>query len=273
MLILIVTMDTTVLLIRSSAFKTSRLAKTASALQRAGYHTSILSWNRKKQETSPSPLRERLEREGFSIDEIWVGDAPYARGIWGFPRRCQYIWHVMRYVRERTLDVVHAVDLDSALPVAIARRLGWHTGSFMFDVADYIELYYTIPNSIARLVSVLNRWVLHEADHIILPDENRREGLPSDCKSKASIVTNAPDLDEGLLREFRDASPISGKLDLFYYGSLAEDRGIDVLLDAAQHLPTVNVWFAGWGNMASRIEKKAAERETYTFSVASLMKP
>lgn len=256
---------TNVLLSRSSAFQTSRLAKTASALNRAGYQPSILSWKRTGQNTSPSPLRERFENEGFPIDEVWVGEAPYARGVWGLPKRFQYVWNVMKYVRANDFDAVHAVDLDSALPVALARRLGWYTGAFVFDVADYIELYYTIPDIVARMVSVINRWVMYEADYIILPDKNREDGLPPACRSKTTIVTNAPDLDEGLLKELRGVSSMTENLDLFYYGSLAEDRGIDVLLNAADHLSKVNVWFAGWGNMETQIEQVASEQENVYF--------
>lgn len=258
-------MEKSVILVRSSAFRTSRLAKTASALHRAGYRPSILSWKRTDEETSPPPLRERLEDEGFPIDEVWVGEAPYARGIWGLPKRWQYIWRVMQYVRANDFDAVHAVDLDSALPVALAQRIGWHTGVFVFDIADYIELYYTIPDIVARMISVVNRWVMHEADHIILPDENREDGLPSAYKSKTTIVTNAPDLDEELLSDLRNVPSITENLDLFYYGSLAEDRGIDVLLDAAGRLPHVNVWFAGWGNMATQIAQVASEQGNVHF--------
>ena len=257
-------MSQTVLLVRSSAFQTSRLAKTAFALREAGYEVSILSWRRKENRDAP-PLRSQLDEAGFPIYEIWIGEAPYAQGVRGIPKRLRYVWSVMKYVRDHDFDVVHAIDIDSAFPVAAARWLGWHTAEFVFDIADYIELYYTIPASVGRAVAVVNQWVLKNADLIVLPDENRKQGVPKTDWSRTTIVTNAPDLDEGGIKELRDANSKTSKLDLFYYGSFAEDRGVDVLLDAARQLPDANIWFAGWGNLSDRIEEAANQTENVYF--------
>lgn len=257
-------MSQTVLLVRSSAFQTSRLAKTAFALREAGYKVSILSWRRKEIRDAP-PLRSQLDEAGFPVDEIWIGEAPYARGVRGIPKRLRYVWSVMKYVRDHDFNVVQAIDIDSAFPVAAARWLGWHTGKFVFDIADYIELYYTIPASVGRAVAVVNQWVLKNADLIVLPDENRKQGVPKTDWPRTTIVTNAPDLDEEVLKGLRDANSKTSKLDLFYYGSFAEDRGVDVLLEAARQLPGANIWFAGWGNLSDRIQQAANETNNVHF--------
>lgn len=257
-------MSQTVLLVRSSAFQTSRLAKTAFALREAGYEVSILSWKRKENRDAP-PSRSQLDDAGFPIDEIWIGEAPYAQGIHGIPKRLRYGWSVIKYVGDHNYDVVHAIDIDSAFPVAAARMLRWHTGKFVFDIADYIELYYTIPDSVGRAIAAVNRWVMKAADLIVLPDENRKQGVPKADWSRTTIVTNAPDLDEEVLHELQNVSTKTSKLDLFYYGSFAEDRGVKILLEAARQLPGANIWFAGWGNLSDQIERAANQIENIYF--------
>jgi glycosyltransferase involved in cell wall biosynthesis len=252
-----------ILLVRSSAFRTSRVARTANALSEQGHEIHILSWNRGIDDERP-PLQQQMEAK-FRVDEVWVGEAPYGQGIWGVDKRLRYMWAVARRVRARDYDAVHAVDLDSALPVAMLRVMGLYEGSVVFDVADYIELYYTIPELLGQLIGKLSDWVLAQSDLIVLPDENRQDRVPSSLHSKIITVTNAPDFDERLLQELRETSPRSEALDVFYYGSLADDRGVHLLLSAAEQLPNVNVCFAGWGKNEDAVQQAAQNCENVEF--------
>lgn len=253
-----------ILLVRSSAFRTSRAARTARALREQGHEVCIISWDRGIDEERP-PLQEEMEEAGFPVDEIWVGEAPYGQGVWGIGKRLRYVMTLARHVRAHDYDAVHAIDLDSALPVAILRTLGLYSGAFVFDVADYIELYYTIPDVLGGLIGRLSDWVLAQSDLIVLPDENREDRVPPSLRSNIITVTNAPDFDEDLLRELRDTPARSEALDVFYYGSLADDRGVQLLLSAAEQLTGVNVCFAGWGKNEDAVERAAQERKNVEF--------
>ncbi len=234
-----------ILLVRSSAFRTSRVAKSATVLRGLGHEVHILTWNRGIVEDSP--LREEMEEDGFPVDEIWVGEAPYGKGIWGLGTRIRYMIALARYVESRHFDVVHAIDLDSALPVAVLRALSLYDGAFVFDAADYIELYYTIPDLLGRAIGCVSNWVLSLSDLIVIPDDNRRDRIPASLQSKVTTVTNAPDFDEEFLEQLTGKASRTEKLDVFYYGSLADDRGVSLMLKAAERLSGVSFWFAGWG--------------------------
>lgn len=235
-----------ILLVRSSAFRTSRAAKAATVLRDLGHEVHILTWDRGVEEKN-SPLRKEMEEDGFHVDEIWVGEAPYGQGIWGLGTRVRYMIALAWYVRSRNFDVVHAIDLDSSLPVAVLRALRLYDGAFVFDVADYIELYYTIPDLLARAIGTVSNWVLSLSDLIIIPDDNRRDRIPASLQSKVTTVTNAPDFDEEFLEQLTGEASRTENLDVFYYGSLADDRGVSLMLKAAERLSGVNFWFAGWG--------------------------
>jgi glycosyltransferase involved in cell wall biosynthesis len=206
----------------------------------------MLTWNRGVEEEA-SPLRKEMEEAGFPVDEIWVGKAPYGQGIWGLGTRLHYMIALARYVRSQNFDGVHAIDLDSALPLAVLRTLGLYDGAFVFDVADYIELYYTIPDLLGRAIGTISNWVLSLSDLIVIPDDNRRDRIPASLQSKATTVTNAPDFDEEFLEQLTGKASRTENLDVFYYGSLADDRGVSLMLKAAERLSGVSFWFAGWG--------------------------
>lgn len=215
-------------------------------LRDLGHEVHILTWDRGVEEKN-SPLRKEMEEDGFHVDEIWVGEAPYGQGIWGLGTRVRYMIALAWYVRSRNFDVVHAIDLDSSLPVAVLRALRLYDGAFVFDVADYIELYYTIPDLLARAIGTVSNWVLSLSDLIIIPDDNRRDRIPASLQSKVTTVTNAPDFDEEFLEQLTGEASRTENLDVFYYGSLADDRGVSLMLKAAERLSGVNFWFAGWG--------------------------
>ena len=255
-----------VLLVRSGAFFTSRLARTASALRELGAEVHILGWNRGNDDQD-APFRKKLKSEGHPVDEVWVGQAPPARGVYGIPKRLQYMWAAACYIREEgPFDTVHAIDLDSALPAALACSLGWHTGHLVYDIADYIERYYTIPNALGTLIAQIGKGVMRKADVLVVPDENRRSGIPSECWSKTAIVTNAPDIDDTLVEELRGREVYSNEaLDVFYYGSFSEDRGIDLLLQAAVRVDDVHFWFAGWGKLTGEVKRAAQAHDHVHF--------
>lgn len=243
-----------ILLVRSSAFRTSRAAKTAGVLRDLGHEVQMLTWNRGI-EDERSPLREEMEESGFSVDEIWIGEAPYGQGIWGLGTRLRYMIALARYVRSRNFEAVHAIDLDSALPIAVLHSIGLYDGAFIFDVADYIELYYTIPDLLGRIIGIVSNWVLSLSDLIVIPDENRRDRIPTSLQSKITTVTNAPDFDEEFLKQLTGEAFRTENIDVFYYGSLADDRGVSLLLKAAERLSEMNFWFAGWGKNEDAITR------------------
>ena len=255
-----------ILLVRSGAFYTARLTRTARALRESGAEVHVLGWNRGGGDQHGS-FREEIKAEGYPIDEVWVGPAPPARGIYGIPKRLQYSWAVMRYIRRNgPFDVIHAIDLDSALPAALARRVSWHSGCIVYDIADYLELYYTIPEALEGVVSGLSRWVMREADALVIPDENRRSGIPNQLWKKTAVVTNAPDIDDAFVSELReDSMRFNEALSVFYYGSFSGDRGIELLLQAAPQMQDVHFWFAGWGKLTEEIKRVAQAHDHVHF--------
>ncbi|WP_259077717.1 glycosyltransferase [Salinibacter ruber] len=189
-----------ILLVRSSAYRTSRAAKTATVLRDIGHEVNIMTWNRGIEEED-SPLRKEMEEDGFHVDEIWVGEASYGQGVWGLGTRLRYMIAFAQYVRLGNFDAVHAIDLASTFPVVVLRALGLHDAAFVFDVADYVELYYTIPDLLAHAIGTVSDWVLSLSDFIVIPDDNRKDRIPASLQSKVTTVTNAPDFDEELLEQ------------------------------------------------------------------------
>lgn len=137
----------------------------------------------------------------------------------------------------RRPDLIHAIDLDSALPAAIASLFSGVP--FIYDIRDNYDLRYRYPPACKWLVRKVDGWVRGRSAGIIVVDEGRLdEGLRS-LRDKVQILYNCPP-DVPILRS-AEARPFT----VYASGYLSSERGIGLLLDAADALPHIRVLLAG----------------------------
>lgn len=268
-----------VLLAQNSAFIANRLPRAARALKEAGYEVEILNWNRGVNAEIIENATATFQAEGINVHSIFCGHTPYGKGIVTAINKLLFIIKVVFFLFKhgQQYKVVHAIDFDLGLPVFIAKRLNSKLKfDVVYDIADFVETFHSpIPKSIRKMVKKLSERIMEYARFIIIPDENRLINIPANCHEKTVIINNSIDPP----KETRDY-PVNvhkSMLNIFYYGALSKDRGIELLLKQKN----VALWFAGKGELQDDIKAHANKYDTIhylgylgfeeTLSVASQM--
>lgn len=144
-------------------------------------------------------------------------------------------WHCLR----TNADLVHAFELDSALPVAIASLV--RPLPFLYDVQDNYELRKPWPAGLKQLIGRVDSWVIGRAQRVIVPDEIRIVGPFAAHRNKITVIPNCPP-------DVASPPVLSDRkrpFTVLAMGHLAAERGIDLLLDTARDMPEIVLLMAG----------------------------
>src|SRR5437867_7295311 len=137
-----------------------RVEKEARALAGAGFDVSVVLWDRGREHGSAE------RRDGYDIERVRL------RGSYGGPDlaiRLPLWWAAcaLRILRARP-DIVHAVDVDTALPAAVTKRLRGHR--LVIDVFDFYADMIALPLSpvVRSCIARLERRGLAAAGLVVL---------------------------------------------------------------------------------------------------------
>jgi glycosyltransferase involved in cell wall biosynthesis len=245
----------------SNAFRPDpRVAREAEGLTGAGHRITIVCWDR---------LAELPQRELYrGIEIIRVQNV---RSVYGSGWR--QLFYLPKFWREAihsafTLcpDAVHCHDLDT-LPAGwwLKKQLG---ARLVYDAhEDYpamMSLY--LPSSLVGALSWLERFLLRRVDYTItastifadklcargvgpvLPIGNYHDLEPFDAITTANVATTRATL--GLADD---------DLIVAYIGGFSRNRELLPLIEAARHLPGVQVLLWGDGHQRMAVEAAAAQ--------------
>ncbi len=170
------------------------------------------------------------------------------------------LWNlfVLRWLlkNNRKIDLVHAIDLDTAMAVkvyAVLCRKPW-----VFDVYDkYSSLRY-FPGALGKWVDRLENYLLTTADVGILADPCRFEQQGIDpATPSVMVLENVPQKSE-----VQDYVPVSDQqpVKIAYFGVLeAKNRGLEDLLAACEQFPSCELHVAGYGPLAELFTRSAQQ--------------
>jgi glycosyltransferase involved in cell wall biosynthesis len=244
-----------VCLLRSTGINPDpRAMKTAVWLHKAGYNVRIMGWDR----YGDSPKKEMIN--GIKIERIHIPSS-YGSGVKNIFRLFLFNLYLIWYVFKYKPDVVHACDLDTALPAILMKMI--RKTKVVYDIYDF----YAESRRIGKLESFVRRlekWVVRKSDIVILAHERRVEqlGTLSDMeKRKIITIYNTPEdikieLDNKKLPDYPYFS---------YVGVLAEDRGIPALLDAVEEMNETGLVVAGFGPLENTIRSRVTSHDKVSF--------
>ncbi len=155
----------------------------------------------------------------------------------------------------KDIAVVHAVDLDTALPAALFCVL---TGiPLVFDLYDSFIDSRSITGPLCAALDRMERWVIYVAQIAIIADPGRVAQHPPIPDHKLLVIENVPVLHGPIpLKRKRTGDD---PLRLGYMGTLeAFGRGIEDLCAVVERLDFVTLDIVGTGALEQRIIAKAA---------------
>lgn len=142
---------------------------------------------------------------------------------------------------EKKPALVHASDIET-MPAALMYRL-LKGGRLVYNIHDNLAQRYSLLPVINRVLNATEGLAVLFADRTLVPENFRREALPSWSRGKVDVIRNLPP-DHG-------ASPPNvgdgKKIRIFYGGWLDPQRGLDALLSLALE-PDVELRIAGEGS-------------------------
>lgn len=136
-------------------------------------------------------------------------------------------------------DLVHALDFDAALGVALGLRL--RSVPFLYDIQDNFELRHPFLPPVRRTIQALDQWIIKCSSRTIVVSEERIVGGMTRYRQKIATIPNCPP----------EVPPPAGlvkneeNLTLASVGRIAGSRGIGLLLEACRRLPWLRVIMAG----------------------------
>ncbi|MEM4202779.1 MAG: glycosyltransferase family 4 protein [Candidatus Methanomethylicaceae archaeon] len=222
-----------------------RVERAVEALAAAGYNIIVLGWDRGWN------LPSQEEQRGYTVVRVRI-PASFGRGLRNLPGVLRWqsallIWLLKN--RDR-YDIIHACDLDTALPGLLAARIfrKW----LVFDIFDnYADAFRVGP--LRWLIRWLEMAVFARSDAIIIADDIRQEQFAGIKPRRLAVIYNSPpDLWPDL-----NAGEESHEFKIAYVGLLDETRGLFTLLDVVAGRPDWMLDLAGFGVDEERVIQRA----------------
>jgi glycosyltransferase involved in cell wall biosynthesis len=224
-----------------------RAERAAGALAAAGFGVTVVAWDR----GWGLPLEE--SRHGYRIVRIRV-PAAFGRGLRNLPGLARWqaallVWLVRN---QQTYGVIHACDLDTALPGLIAARA--FRKRLVFDIFDsYAHAFRVGP--LRGFVRWLEAQVAARADAVIIADEIRWAQLGLARPRRLVVIYNSPPDLAAQLSAW--SSEGTGPFRVAYVGLLDRTRGLEALLTVMGRRPEWRLDLAGFGVDADWVAARA----------------
>jgi len=230
-----------------------RVERCAFELGHNGYTVAVLAWDRE----GTNPLVE--QKQNFSIHRFRL-EAPFGKlsllfymPFWWFFLCLQLL--ICEY------DIIHACDLDTALPTLIIGKL--RKKKIVYDIFDFYSgrIASWLPRYIVAIVEWFERFAAQSADVVIIPNPEMRNGLEPARLKKLEVIANSPS------EKSSNISFLGGKNDfmLFYAGILNRFRGIQHVVKATRDLPFVTFVIAGFGENTTEFKNVFSKTANVVF--------
>jgi len=225
-----------------------RVEKTARALAKGGWKVTIVGWDR----TGELPV---LEIKEFARIVRLRLKASYAAGLANLPMLIVWQISLLRKLisQHNEYQVIHACDFDTILPSLLMKWL--FRKKVVYDIFDfYADHLRRTPNWIKSIIRVVDKWAIHNADAVILADDNRQNQIEGANPKKTVIIYNTPEDVNALPLEEKTGSY---SLKIAYVGLLQVERGLLDLLSVLENHQDWHLFLAGYGGDQREILQKA----------------
>jgi glycosyltransferase involved in cell wall biosynthesis len=212
----------------------TRISKECNSLLAAGYHVTLIGWDRSPGASRSDPMPAVLKR--LFVRRAGFGPGGVAAGAAGFLRHAaKQLWLLRPHV-------VHCANEDLALFALALRPLLRYT--VVCDIFDSIALRWSASGAArAGLARSAAGFAQRFSDAVLVTDEARRARLLT-RPAAAAVVPNYP-VDAGAALALC-VPALNDPVRLYVSGSLTAGRGLNGLLALLEQRPDVQVVCAGW---------------------------
>lgn len=244
------------MLLSNPATFDQRPLKEAHSLAKAGWKVTILAWDRELETKSDSVFED-----GVVVKRMRV-KAGHGTPFLTVPKLLLFhLWCLAHLVFSRAC-VIHCHDVDTLPAGYAAKAVKLNGARLVYDMHDLPEAFLRFF-PLSRLTQAAALSTARRAADAVLVVNDRfvtyLEGLGFEG-AKVAVIMNAPPVEAG-----RSARRRSDGLQVLYYGALIEERGVGLLLEAAEGLDGVTLKFAGRGNLEGAVRERASKDPSVKF--------
>ena len=217
-----------VCIIRSNPVKPdSRVEKEAWSLMNAGYDVHILAWDR---DADTGEREEVIMVAGENIPITRLGyAATFGEGFKNIRPYLKFQFHMRKWLKNNSFDVVHACDFDTALfSYGVARK---KRGKFIFDIFDFL---YAEPHTFFRF-----------ADATIICTEERKKQIFGSKPQRLSVIHNTPFAEQ--TGELKFQMEKNNKIKIAYVGILQDYRLLKEIAETIVESDNLELHIGGFG--------------------------
>ncbi len=217
----------------SGGTEQAHFGKYISSLAKAGHKITFVGWDRYDKLPKSYQQGKILRRMIFHGWGYGNKLLMFALPLW-----CIRLFSHLLFQKS---DIIIAFNLDCMFP-AILSGFFRHI-PLVYVILDTYSLRPTIPQFMRDPIRRVDNWVMKKSDRIIVPDENRILDEYKQ-KEKFTVIYNCcTDISDTIPKERKNRA---GKpFTILTNGRLMKNRGLKLLLSAAQMLPDMHVILAG----------------------------
>jgi len=194
-----------------------RVERVARWLNQANWHVTAIGWDRHLE-------MNKMEKTDFGTmihAQIFSQFNTGVRNFWPLIKWQFWLFGLLMKIG-KNYDVIHAIDLDSAVPALIVSRI-YHI-PFIYDIADFYAESRFMPRFLKTLFRALELKIVNWADAVILADINRKNQIKNSHPKRLEILYNVPEIQDLPSKSINHHN--KPKLTITYVGVLSKIRGI-----------------------------------------------
>lgn len=251
-----------ILIIRSNPCDPdTRVQKIATSLAKQRAKVRVLAWDRSNAQDSSAPLLPHTPTILVHRLGIKAGYGVGLRNILPLllfqTKTLLYLWRHRKHI-----DILHACDLDTALPALCIAKLC--NKPLIYDIFDYYVDTFNVPRILKPLIKSLETFVINHSDACIICAKSRLEQIAPSKPKALEVIHNAPKK-PATIKPFSllDSSP--SRIKIAYVGVLSHARYLPELLELIKSTPSFELHIAGFGILQELVESYAKNTPNISF--------
>jgi len=178
----------------------------------------------------------------------------FTQGKWFY---LAYNLRLILFLLFRKVDVINSCDLDTLLAGHILSKV--KRKPLVYDSHEY---FTEVPELVHRPATQriwlsLEQWIFPKLQHVYTVNQSIADIYSQQYKVDVRVIRNLP------LTKNQSQTTSEEKI-LIYQGALNLGRGIDLMIDAMEHLEGYKLWIVGRGDVEQELRVQAANKSWAT---------
>ncbi len=230
----------------------NRALWTADILERNGYRTQVLAWNRSSSGLKTDRLKYKNTHFYF-FKPVEIRKAGLALSY------IRWWLHVVLLLSRLNYDLLVVQDLYSflpAFPISLIKRK-----PIVYDLIDFVADSFAWRNHVRFLLAGLEQICVTLSKGLIVVD-SRKQLLTSGASGKMVVVTNTP---PDYRRDFDSILRKETEFTIYYGGLLKRERGLGEICEAIKEMKDIRFVIAGTGNEEQLLHQLYGQQHNVKF--------